>query len=103
MKTFALSDQNSSVNFTVWGEAISTVELNHTYEFTNLSVSNFNDIKHLQTTPATTVVEIEQIEACTDMPEQGNFTTVTNAMCDSVQCELTYLCNSCKKTSSLRT
>jgi hypothetical protein len=98
MKTFALSNQETLVNLTMWGEAITQVQINHAYDFTNLSVSNFNDIKHLQSSPTTTINEIDPITTpCMDMPQQGHFPEIKDATCDSVQCELTLLCISCKK------
>ncbi|XP_064640887.1 uncharacterized protein LOC135495838 isoform X2 [Lineus longissimus] len=95
-KVFAIADDKTSVRLTAWADSIDIIEINHTYKFTNLSVSNFN-IKHLQTTTSTIITETDEMEnPCLDLPELEDLTKLTSAKCESVQCSIIVSCNSCK-------
>ncbi|XP_064631274.1 uncharacterized protein LOC135489687 [Lineus longissimus] len=98
-KSFTIADQNSCLTLTAWGNSIPNIQTEHTYKFQFLSITNYNDVKHLQTTPTTIIEEVATMEnPNNESSVTNNNTKIQGACCECVQCDTSYNCCSCKDT-----
>jgi len=60
MAEFLVGDESGTSKLTAWGADITNLTAGKSYRLENLSVRQFNDIRHLNTTTTTVVMEINE-------------------------------------------
>ncbi|XP_064179495.1 uncharacterized protein LOC135248603 isoform X3 [Anguilla rostrata] len=66
-----ISDSTSSIQLTLWNKAITTVELQKSYRFSNLTTRQFLGETFLTITPSTKITPIDTLKNIHPMPTEG--------------------------------
>ncbi|XP_035263304.1 uncharacterized protein LOC118221948 isoform X2 [Anguilla anguilla] len=95
-----ISDSTSSIQLTLWNKAITAVELQKSYRFSNLTTRQFLGETFLTITPSTKITPIDTLKNIHPMPTEG----ICNENVLAIEAEVTavsitqrHICDLCHK------